>query len=403
MKNKIKLLCSSLLFVTVLVGCGGSTNNTTITLKSYDQPFEIHTAIQKEYLSTTNPATQDSSIDGKKELSHPKPITLEWSDSITCSNYSVLISENSDFSGSKRYFTSDTKLNLYNLKIATTYYWKVVQSVKDGTISEVGTFSISGDGPRNLYVDGATNVRDVGGWMTSNQTRMKQGIIYRGARLNNSYSTGFNTDKSIRDEYCKVEAEITEEGKKTFTEDLKIKTEIDLRDTNGNGYPGGGISGSVDQAPTIGSVVDGVKYVAIPMDNDATIASNKKQIKQFFETLENKDNYPIYYHCNIGTNRTGMVSYLLGALCGMSEHDLQLDYMFSNFGTIALPTPLSSNRKRTELIELTGEYEKGTYGASYVVNSFSGKNLMEKAENCLKDCGVSQSTITAVKNIMMGE
>ena len=75
--------------------------------------------------------------------------------------------------------------------------------------------------------------------------------------------------------------------------------------------------------------------------------------------------------------------------------------MFSNLGTIALPTPLSSNRKRTELIELTGEYEKNTYGASYVVNSFEGNNLIEKAENCLKDCGVSQETIDAVRKIIM--
>ena len=416
MKNRI-LLCTSisvLLLSSCLVGCGGNTSSSSeeiissseeipssITLETFNEPLDIHTDIQNTFLSISDPALQDKSIDGKSELSRPKGVTLSWEDSIECPSYSVMISENEDMSNSKRYFTSDKEIELYNLKIATTYYWKVIQSVKDGQVSKIGSFETIGEGPRNLYVDGVTNFRDMGGWMTSSGTRMNQGILYRGARLNNSYSTGFDKDSKIRDEYCVVEPEITEDGEKVFTDDLKIKTEIDLRDTNGNGYPGGGIPGSVDQAPTIGSVVDGVTYIAIPMDNSATIEDNKEEIKEFFEVLANKDNYPIYYHCNIGTNRTGMVSYLIGALCGMSQHDLELDYMFSNLGTIALPTPLSSNRKRTELIELTGEYEKNTYGASYVVNSFEGNNLIEKAENCLKDCGVSQETIDAVRKIMM--
>ena len=287
------------------------------------------------------------------------------------------------------------------MKIATTYYWRVKQNMKDGTTSSTGTFKTTDRGPRNLSVDGVTNVRDAGGWMTSDGVRMLQGLLFRGAKLNESYSTGYVAENGKRDENCVVEPLITEAGKKTFKEELGIKTEIDLRATNGNGYPGGSATGSVDQAPTIGSVVEGVNYIAIPMSNDATIGSNKAQVKLFFEKIANKDNYPIYYHCNIGMNRTGMVSFLIGAICGVEEQKLYYDYMFSNFGTIALPTPWDDDRQRTELWELTTP-EDGI-GAAGVVNGFPGSTLKEKAENCLKDCGVSQATIDAVRNIMLGK
>lgn len=403
----LHMFVSGLIISSCLVGCGTPVSSSSIpektssiTLNTYDEAFDIHSELQKTYLNIDNTANQDSYIDGKKELSHPNSIKLEWTDSEECSSYSVIISETPELANPKRYFVSNKELEIGNLKIATKYYWRVSQAIKDGDVSEVGTFETVDYGPRNLYVDGVTNVRDVGGWMTQSNVRMKQGLLYRGARLNNSYPTGFN--RTDRDEYCQVEAEITEEGKKVFVEELKIKTEIDLRDTNGNGYPGGSKKDSVDQAPVIGSVVEGVEYIAIPMDNSATIEDNKQEIKEFFDVISNEDNYPIYYHCNIGTNRTGMVSYLIGAICGMEDRDLELDYMFSNFGTIALPTPLSSNRVRTELIELTGEYEKNTYGAAYVVKTYQGNTLQEKAENCLKDCGVDQMTINKVKEIMLG-
>ena len=175
-------------------------------------------------------------------------------------------------------------------------------------------------------------------------------------------------------------------------EELKIKTEIDLRSLNGNGFPGDTVEDDEGRA-----TVEGIEYIAVPMNGDADINSNKAEIKKVFEILADKDNYPVLYHCNIGTNRTGIVAYLLNALCGVEEEDLYFDYMFSDFGTIALPTPLNANRSRTELVELTG-----TTGAAGRVKAYAGEKLVEKTENCLKDCGVSEETYTAVRNIMTG-
>ena len=211
-----------------------------------------------------------------------------------------------------------------------------------------------------------------------------------------------------------MEPEITEAGAKVFAKVLGIKTEIDLRNTNGNGYPGGGkkVGGVVqteDQAKIIGSAVNkvlGENLVNIePVylnGSGALLESNITEIKKVFDILAQKDNYPVYFHCNIGTDRTGMVTYLLNALLGVSDHDLYIDYMFSNFGVIALPSKQVSNPARKELFDLT-TYNKSKKkgGAAYRVNFYDGDTLAKQAENCLLDCGVTAEQIAAIKAIML--
>ena len=69
---------------------------------------------------------------------------------------------------------------------------------------------INSKGPRNCYVSGVTNVRDIGGYSSSlgKNAYIRQGLYYRGANLNS----------------------ITDKGKAQMKEDLGVKTEIDLRD-----------------------------------------------------------------------------------------------------------------------------------------------------------------------------
>lgn len=168
-----------------------------------------------------------------------------------------------------------------------------------------------------------------------------------------------------------------------------------MREKGQNGYPG-----TTDEVTY--SMVDGVNYIAIPMDGGADVDVSKEQIKAFFTVLADRNNYPMYYHCNIGTDRTGMVTYLLNALLGVSDHDLYIDYMFSNFGVIALPSKQVSNPARKELFDLT-TYNKSKKkgGAAYRVALYPGDTLSEQAENCLLDCGVTAKQIAAIKAIML--
>lgn len=386
MKKKLLTVacCATLAFCAAFSGCSSS-----MTLQTYAEPLSFHTDIQKEFFDWGNPATLPDGVNGKTEYSIPNAIKLDWEDSKTCAEYLVEISENKDLTNALTLFTNTTEVDVYNLKIATTYYWRVRQNVKGGDKSKVGTFSTVDYGPRNLYVDGITNARDVGGWKTANGGRVQQGLLYRTGRLNNSYPDGWV--KGGNDTGYQFEAELTEKGASVLVNDLKIKTEIDFRTRDRNGYPG-----TTDADETLFPTVSTMNYVSIPMDGGADVNDNKAAIKRLFETLAVKENYPILYHCNIGTDRTGMVTYLINALCGVSETDLYFDYMFSNFGLIALPTPQVTNPSAKELTDLT----TGS-GTAYRVSNYSGATLAEKAKNCLLDCGISESTIEAVKDIML--
>lgn len=360
--------------------------NDAIVLNEVSGIVDFHSPVQKDYLDGGIPEEIDHSIaDGKRENSKPVPLNLSWESAQEEGSFEVLLSEDPSFEKAKRLKTESENVEVSNLKLATTYYWKVRQG---GMESAVSSFSTIDGGPRNLDVDGVTNVRDIGGWEVGGGKRIRQGLLYRGARLNNSYPEGWTKDGG--DLGYSFEKEITEEGEKEFHEDLGIKTEIDLRLSQRNGYPG------LPPEEELFSAVDGVNYIPIPTGGSANINACKEQIKQVFDLFAIEENYPIYFHCNIGTDRTGMIAYLLNAFLGVNEIDLFYDYMFSNFGLIAVPNAYDSDPTYKDLTDLTK-----ASGASGVVNSFSGTTLSEKAKNCLLSCEIEESTLEKVRSILL--
>ena len=346
-------------------------NLSPIKLTSYDKPLDFHTPDQLSYMLGDYEAIA-AYADGHEEKSRPDAITLSWTDSSSAGKYTVEISESENFLNPIVLSTDKTEISVYNLKIATEYYWRV--STEE--YSAEGRFTTSDVGPRNIYIDGVTNVRDLGGRMTSYGKRMVQGLLYRGARLNTS---DVNNDSYKTPPQVFV-PEITEAGIDMFKNQLGIKTEIDIRLLNRNGYP-------ADKPAE--STVPGIEYIRIPMNGNSAIGDNETQIKLLMEILADKSNYPIYLHCNIGTDRTGMLSYLIGGLCGMSEEDLMKDYLFSNFGNIGeAKEPHNSKNKYVELLSADGDYE--------------GDTLRERIENYFISIGVSEETYTAVRDILLG-
>ena len=393
MKTKAMFL---LPIIGILIACGGASSSegndisslselSPITLHQVQSAYDFHSPVQREYLDAGIPEEMNRDVaDGKHENSKPMPLTLTW-ESKNKGTYEIEISEEKDFKASKKYAAEKESYEINNLKLATTYYWRVKQG---DSVSDVSSFQTIGDGPRNLDIDGVTNVRDLGGWEIGNGKRINQGLLFRGARLNDSYPEGWI--KGGDDSGYVFTPEITEKGCKSFTDELGIATEIDLRLSARNGYPG------LPPEEQTYSAVEGVNYIAIPTGGSANINQCKEEIKLVFEIIADKKNYPVYFHCNIGTDRTGMIAYLLNAYLGVNEIDLYFDYMFSNFGLIAVPNAYDSDPTYKELADLT----KVT-GAAGVVSSFSGKTLAEKAKNCLLSCGIDEATLEAIKAIML--
>ena len=108
-------------------------------------------------------------------------------------------------------------------------------------------------------------------------------------------------------------------------------------------------------------------------------------ITKVFEVLADENNYPLFFHCSIGTDRTGLISFLVNGLLGVNEEDLYRDYLFSNFGDIG------SDRKLEDILE---DYVN-------LIKEQNGSSLQEKVENFLLDLGVKQNHLDSIKNIML--
>ena len=335
----------------------------------------IHTEEQKNYLSNE----YDSMFlygDGTAEKSRPLPVNFEWDKmkvgGASAQKYVLEISESNNFEHAYNLETVDESAQVYNLMVGKQYFWRVKAFSSDGvnSLSKVFSFTTEDCAPRNLYVDGVTNVRDLGGWKIAGDKSVKQGLLYRCGRLNKSDT---NT----------VDIEITADGMHVMRGVLNVKSEIDLRSVSGEIKENGGIESS-----PLGTDVN---YYSVPMDyrmetglNYLTDENSRKQIKYVFGLLSDENNYPFILHCNIGTDRTGLFAFLINGLLGVNLDDLYRDYLFSNFANIG------GSRLPSNLTE---------YFAT--LRDFEGDSLSKKIENCLIDMGIEKSSLNAIKELLI--
>ena len=345
----------------------------------------IHTELQASYLADKDPfsiksymrpayAAKSVNYDdepGTIEFGYPAAITLTWDVETELSEsdvraYKIRIWRASDARSAVTASlpVSIKKYDLQNAMIGETYCWTVTAFDGDGKayVSDVARFTTEEQGPRNLYVDGVFNVRDLGGWKTKDGGRIRQGLLYRGARIvENS-----NAAKLL----------ITEKGIKTMRDELGIKSEIDLRLKSKLG----GLTASV-----LGSTVN---FYSCPMSDDSNLMfsdpDNLQNVCDVFALLADESNYPVFFHCSAGLDRTGLIAWLVNGLCGVAEDDLWRDYLFSNFA-------------RTKHSRSTGI--KSVYVDK--LKSADGKTFADQIYNYLKDTvGVPAADLDAVIRIM---
>lgn len=253
-----------------------------------------------------------------------------------------------------------------------TEIWNLTSTILGGTENLVISFK---DG-------GGRNIRDEGGWTTESGNKVKYGLLYRGAQLN-GYKNG---------------AKLTEEGIKTFRDALGIKTELDLRGTND----------SAGQTECYFGSDRNYRMISISQ-YDRALSGSKNQIKEIFDLLADESNYPVYFHCNAGADRTGTIAFLLNGLLGVSERDLTKDFELTSFG---------GQGKRLRSKDTGSGYDdSGVYqddSSNYVAwgrlvdyikkNYVKGEvtTLSEGIEKYLLGIGVSQNDLNKIKALMLG-
>ena len=339
-------------------------NEEDILLAEYD----YHTALQNAYLASSYDKIS-SFAKGNKELSKPRPLTIKTG--YDSANRYVLKNKDND---KLVFYGNGGQFDAINLKADSTYTCECYQG---SNLLGNYTFKTENSLPRNLSVDGVTNVRDLGGYPSLLGGKIRQGLYYRGGRFN------YTDEKTTIDQESTFINEVTEEGYDTLVNVLKLKSEVDLR-MNESHYQG---TYAHEYGMMDNSSYPDIEYVPFPLNwNYSNMMKDEKEtIGNIFKFMAVKDNYPMYVHCNIGTDRTGMITYILGCLLGISQLDLYYDYLFSNFANI--------NNTR-DLSKITNIYQKTLLG-------YNENNFHNAAFDYLLECGVTDNEIYSIMNIFL--
>ena len=288
-----------------------------------------------------------------------------------------------------------------NLKLGQTYYWKVWSDIKckdyscGSTIngpckcgkakgaheSPVASFTTDAQPPRWIAIEGRVgNIRDLGGWMTSGGRRVKQGLVFRGQGLNDN---SVNGDAKGRNRLMVEDVDF-------FVNTLGVKTDLDLRSDRE--------VADMKQSP-LGAGVTFIHhpssaYAGIFKKNPDDLSSNgMKTMAENFRVFCDEKNYPIYFHCIGGADRTGSLAYVLNGILGVDRHDLETDWESTFYP--ALP-------------ELRKDYTGPTFwcGENHFNDGFAkygdaNATWNERIELYLLDCGVTKEEIAKFRSIML--
>ena len=305
------------------------------------------------FMSEVTYAPGDSSvvknyiIEGNNTLHHPRPVVIDLPET-TADTVSVVCYVASTMSDSLvfRVPTAASRAALYNLIPQRDYVYEVC--VGDSVLQQ-GEIHTKGQ-VRMIRVDGSViNVRDLGGWLTSDgKQRIKYGKLFRGSELNWQY-------------------EATPEGLDTLRM-LGVGAEIDMRAhwealDKSDGHPeteGVSVFGFQNAAHTPSGEVATYLYTndsgQLPT-NMNTYLWQYKWRQQFQFIVNNlRCNRAIYCHCIQGKDRTGYLSLLLEGLLGVGYSDMLKDYELTHF-------ILDATSKKSQIDEVMA-YIEGLNGAT---------------------------------------
>ena len=335
---------------------------------------EIHTAnqlkylnLQKEYYSMTKTDLDNCDAKGNKNVSTPEKTTLNWEftapEGYEVSKYTLVFSKNMDLSDP--YTVQGTKnptISFYNSFLGTNYF-KIVANFTSGDrqSSDVKSFKVTEQAPRNLYVGNMPNCRDMGGRTTYAGGKVKQGLIYR--------TSGSKFDNSTPSD---------DEAKTILTEQLRVKTEINVANNTTNNV---NLTGTkVENAY--------MAYGAVPYSN---LARNSVRIRQVMDILADEANYPVFYHCRIGTDRTGITGVMINGLLGVPFNECIQDYGFSNFA------PIDNQRYPNKPNDTNGDDI-----VKYIdeLLALPGANFQEQVYLALRMIGVPAAKLDKIIDIM---
>ena len=357
LKMKKQALLFLLLGSLVATGCNNSKPSTSKGPEVEDLGVkETHTDLMKQYLEdpdwtsikTYVPKVNAEDSSYHNDQSQPNPIELKFDEVEDAEKYVVQIAKDVEFKDAKLVEADTKAYNFYNSELGQEYYYRAAVSEEALAQAKVYKFKVNDVAPRFIHVSGVINFRDSGGWKSSLVPNgvTKQGMYYRCAQFNNG-----NTKN------------ITEEGMKTIQE-LGIKVDIDMRDSRN--VPAESPLKTDDYNVEIlkASVPSGSESDRWEGSNGTWMGTScdiAAQYKAIFEAIAVADEKPIALHCTHGADRTGIVSWFLLGLLGVSKEDCARDYVMTRFAGERAVLPTGSDSEITKWNQKTEALEGDTW------------------------------------------
>ena len=144
-------------------------------------------------------------------------------------------------------------------------------------------------------IDGVFNFRDLGGKRGLDGRLVRPRLLYRSARFD----------------------EVTDEGCRQLTKDLRIRTDLDLRTAT-----------EVAQLNGCSPLGTNVAWKLVPLRAYADIASpdGRKAMRAALREVFSVKNWPLAFHCKTGKDRTGTLAFVVLSLLGVDEEVICLDW-----------------------------------------------------------------------------
>lgn len=310
--------------------------------------------------STSIVSSYSSSASGTNRLDIPKPVKIEWSQASSGTATITIFADKAleEVVWTQTATSGSTSDDVYNLIPGRTYYCTVEDNsgalLKGAFVTEGRRRMMKVSNTPNL--SNANNCRDLGGMITADgKKRIKFGYIFRGTNLDNTT----DTEQSLMANYMNVGYDIdlrmSSEGKNAFNSKYNVTYVM-------------------------------CNYNAAISDlKDATKA--KKTMQAFIDAA--KAGKASYFHCRIGSDRTGYWGLLVEGLLGISVKDSSIDYELTSFAR----NVTSGDRTRN-----SGLYQDGLN----FFKNYDGNTLQDKINNYLvNDVKITQADIDTFKSIIL--
>lgn len=343
----------------------GDNGDYRIVLKEFDEPVSLVNKAASVCRTGSN-SNSDVNLDllpynrDIERLDQGLPVTISFA--VNCGtesirNLVVSVSKDADFNNAYDYQLDNhaNSCSIYNLEPGVHYYYSVSCQLNNGkTLRETGEFDTE-QSTRQLKIDGAENLRDIGGLITNIGKIVKYGMVFRGSELDGAGDGRYAVKNDGIEEFIRVTG---------------VKMDMDLRNPADLSF----------KKDILGEDVLH-KYYSAPMYGG--VFEDKETIRSIFSDLADPKNYPVYIHCTYGRDRTGTICYLLEGLLGVTEEYRDYDYKLSAL------LPYNQNYGLIDPIDVVLRL------------NYDGSSTEKRIEKYLLSCGVTQSEIDSIKSTLV--